>query len=96
MAKLDHMPTKEIIDGFKGSIDFYLWRGIPVARKWPRKPRQPGTPEQKATWTRFKYINSLAGTLPPDVIAAYKFMAAGSGLTWKDYVIRLYLTGDGY
>ena len=36
MAKLIALPHQAIIDGFKGTIDFYVWKGLSVARKWPR------------------------------------------------------------
>lgn len=36
MARLPALPSESIIRGFKGIIDFYLWRGLPCARAWPR------------------------------------------------------------
>jgi len=36
MARIDVLPSIEIIRGFKGILDFYLWKGLPCVRAWPR------------------------------------------------------------
>jgi len=36
MARIDALPSIDIIRGFKGILDFYLWRGLPCVRAWPR------------------------------------------------------------
>lgn len=36
MASLTSLPSLEIIQGFKGTIDYFVTRGITCARRWPR------------------------------------------------------------
>lgn len=36
MARIDVLPSIDIIRGLKGTLDFYLWRGLPCVRAWPR------------------------------------------------------------
>lgn len=94
MATLARLPSREIIDGFKGVIDFYLWKGLPCARKWPFwRPRDPTAPE-KAAQDAFGYCNAMASTLPPYVIEQYRKMAASSQCSWKDIYVRGYLYGS--
>ena len=40
------MVDQQTIIALRGLVDFYYWKSIPVARAWPRYPRQPHTPEQ--------------------------------------------------
>ncbi len=35
MARLTALPSIDIIRGFKGILDFYLWKGLPCVRAWP-------------------------------------------------------------
>ncbi len=93
MAKLGAMPAQHIIDGFKGVIDFYYWRGIPCARKWPLwKPRTP-TPPEKWNQDAFAYCNRLWGSLSLTVKTAFYKMAEGTTLTAKDWFVRVYMKG---
>lgn len=41
MVKLQVIPDVRVVRAFKGSVDFYTWKGISVARGWPRKPVVP-------------------------------------------------------
>lgn len=36
MARIHALPAESIIRGYKGTLDFYLWRGLPCVRAWPR------------------------------------------------------------
>jgi hypothetical protein len=44
MVKLHTVPDSGTIRALKGSVDFYTWKGISVARSWPRKPKLPLAP----------------------------------------------------
>jgi len=93
MAKLTALPHQAIIDGFKGKIDFYLWRGIPCARKWPRSPGHLRAQAVMEQWADFSYAAG-AWTLLSDVVQdAYRALAVGSGLSGRDLFTRGYLTG---
>lgn len=96
MAVLTQMPEQAIIDQFKGLIDFYLWKGIPCARRWPRWGKREPTPEEKANQDKFAYCNAIAPYLPEYIKDQYKRMAAGTSLTWRDLWVRAYMTGIAY
>jgi hypothetical protein len=94
MAKLNTMPGQVIVDGLAGTVDFYLWRGIPVARKWPRCTAIPRTSGEQLAAAEFAYINKQASSVPQNLRAQYNELAAASSLTWKDWLTRLYLSGS--
>lgn len=96
MAILEAMPQESIISGFKGKIDFYYWLGIPVCRTWPRPPSAPRSPNVTARYAPFGYINSMAKDLPEYLRDQYRQAAQGTGLTWKDYMVRAYMGGIDY
>lgn len=87
------MPSLDIIAGFKGTIDFYLWKGIPCARSWPRSPGKVRAPAVMAQWSAFAYSASEWLNLAPIVQDAYKALASNSGLSGRDMFTRSYLSG---
>lgn len=90
------MPSQAIIRGFKGAIDFYLWKGIPCARAWPKhKPRAPFALESR-NQQDFAYINRLWSQLPGNIQAIYNDMAVGTPLTGKDFLVMAYMKGIDY
>lgn len=93
MAKLTQMPEQAIIDGFKGKLDFYAWKGIPCVRMWPRYFTRKPHPAEAANQQRFAYINQLASTLPAYIIDQYKAMAVGTPFSWKDLLVQSYIKG---
>lgn len=93
MARLTALPEQSIIDNLKGTIDYYLWKGIPCCRKWPHWPKRSPTPEEKANQDAFAYINHQVKNVPPYVRQQYVNMAASTMLTWKDLFIRAYMAG---
>ncbi|GAH55530.1 unnamed protein product [marine sediment metagenome] len=93
MARLTVLPSQAIIDGLKGSIDFYVYMGIPVARAWPKSPGKARSPGVQAGWTPFSYASQEWKNLSPIVQAAYNQIATNSGLSGRDMQVRAYLTG---
>lgn len=93
MVKLAGMPAQDIIDGFKGSIDFYVFMGIPVARKWPTSPGKIRSPAVMSQWPIFSYASREWKNLSPFVQAAYTKLATNSGLTGRDMFMRSYIQG---
>jgi len=59
LAKLKSMPNSNIISGLKGTVDFYYWKGIPVARQWPRSPGSNRSPSVKAQWPAWGAASKL-------------------------------------
>lgn len=95
MAKLLKMPSQSIIDGFKGTIDFYYWKGIPVARKWPVWRPRTATPTEASNQRAFSYVNKAWKGLPANIKTRWNEMAGGTGLTGKDHYVRAYMRGAG-
>lgn len=93
MAKLKVLPHQDIIDGFKGKVDFYLWMGIPVARMWPVWRKRAPYPSELANQQDFTRINQAAITMPLEFITAYTELAQGTPFTWKDLMVRSFMRG---
>lgn len=93
MATLTNLPAQAIIDGFKGTIDFYMLNGVPVARKWPRSPGHDRSPAVQATWPTFTAAVHAWPTLSEEVQSSYREMAMGSGISGRDLFIKGYIKG---
>ncbi|MBA7633183.1 hypothetical protein ES703_40745 [subsurface metagenome] len=93
MARLLTLPSQAIIDGFKCKVDFYVHRGIPCARTWPRSPGQARTPAVEAQWPVFSTVAKLWPQLSVPVKEAYEEMTLGTNLTGKDMLVRGYISG---
>lgn len=82
-----------IIDGFKGNLDFYVYKGIPCVRRWPRYyGRKPYTAE-KANQDAFAYAMKQWRELPAYVRRQYWRMAQSTPYRPQDIYIRTYLHG---
>ncbi len=44
MVKIQTLPDPNVIRAFRGHVDFYTWKGIAIARGWPKKPDQSRAP----------------------------------------------------
>ncbi len=93
MAVLKEMVGLKVIRGFRGVIDFYYCRGVPCARRWPKKPSHIRAPAVREQWTAFKEAAELWKQLSPEVIQAYEDMAQPSNLTGRDMFFRGYISG---
>ena len=93
MAKLAALPELDIINGFRGTLDYYVYMGIPCCRAWPVRRSLPFTPQEQAQWPIFADATRLWNTLSPEVQAAYKAMASGSTLSGRDMMIKMYING---
>ena len=93
MAVLDALPEQSIIDGFKGTVDYYVCRGIPCARSWPRRPRLPRAPGVEAGYAAFTYAARAWTSLSPQVQDAYRTMAHGGRMSGRDLFARSYIKG---
>jgi len=93
MAKLTKMPSLAIINGFKGSIDYYVYMGLPCARKWPRSPGHKRAPDVEAQWPNFTNATKLWQRLSPEVQQTYIDLASSTTLRGFDWFMRGYLAG---
>jgi len=96
MARIDRLPSTAIIDGFKGTLDFYMYKDTAVVRKWPSWTKREPHPDEKVNQDAFAYINKLAASLPSYIQDQYRTMAAGTPFTWKDLLVRAYMKGLDY
>jgi len=92
MAKITKLPGIAVIKGFRGTLDFYVWRGIACVRKWPRSPGHDRAPAVQAQWPAFSEATKLWSQLSPEVQDAYNRMAAGTHLSGRDLSVKLYLS----
>jgi len=88
MAKLTALPHQSIIDGFKGTLDFYVWRGIPCVRSWPRKPLLPRSPAVQRTAAVFGYLATFFTDTPANIRDRASAIGDGTSWTWRDVRYR--------
>lgn len=89
-VKLAGAPPRAVVLGFKGSIDFYTWKGIPVARRWPRSPGKTRAPQVAAQYNDFKFITQGFKTIAASVVEALNGMASGTQVINKDVAVQLF------
>lgn len=68
----------------RGRVDFYLWKGIVVARSWPKPSNQPRMPGSVESSNRFTVYTKLTGMIDPLLRDDYKRFHGGQGVTWVD------------
>ena len=93
MARLLVLPHQDIIDGLKGSIDYYVHRGIPCARSWPKSPGKHRSLAVMAQWPIFSFATKEWKNLSKAVQDSYTQFSTDSGLAGRDLQIRAYMTG---
>lgn len=92
MAVLKVFPGLEIIDGFKGKLDFYVHGGTPCVRRWPRSPGRRRAPAVEAGWPAFAYIATLWNALSPYVQDAYRATASEMTMTGRDLFVKSFIS----
>ena len=93
MVKLMQMPPQEVVDGFKGKIDFYFWNRMPIVRMWPRYPKRKPYPLEKQWQDIFAYIVKWWKDLPDNIKLAFAREANRTKYSPRDLLTRAYLTG---
>lgn len=77
--------TPETIELLRGKIDFYLLRGIlPVARKWPKKPKPPYTVLQAEAMAVFAIANKSMSRISEKLLEAWRVGSVGKKASWTD------------
>jgi hypothetical protein len=83
MAKVRHI-SLEMIKAMSGIIDFYYWKGIPVARKWPDWTHFRPSPRQKEAMEAMKKIWADIKKLSPEVLDLWRRSCVGKTNSWVD------------
>lgn len=71
MPKITKLPSLDIIHGFRGVLDFYMWKSIPCVRKWPVNPKSHHSEATKAAAVIFGAVSKAYSLLGPVPLAAY-------------------------
>lgn len=93
MAVLAKMPNEAIISGFKGSVDFYFWKGRACARRWPQAPAGIRSPAVVAAQLPFIEAIRLWGLASKEVKDAYKAASAATSYSGYELFIQGYIKG---
>jgi hypothetical protein len=78
------MADRATILACRGVVDFYFWKGMPVARAWPRKSTQPRTAGEIASSEEFTVAAVMTGAIDALWMERTKAQPEGSGVTWVD------------
>ena len=92
LAKLTKMPNANIISGLKGTIDFYYWKGIPVARQWPRSPGKDRSQAVKAQWPAWGAASKLWVQLSKEYQLLHGAWCGHGRYNPRDLQIKSYLS----
>jgi hypothetical protein len=84
VAKLARFPDTATIIANRQRIDFYFWKGIPVARSWPRFTPYPFSAAQVRSQQNFAAAAAITSAMDPFLVEYYKAHAVGQSVTWID------------
>lgn len=87
MARIKALPGLDIIKGFRGTLDFALWKGLPYVRRWPRTPRHHLTPATLAAAALFGEILKSYRLLADTIYEAFQEDAADQPRIPRDIFI---------
>jgi len=84
MAIVDKI-RPETIEKLRGTVDFYLLRGIlPVARSWPKKPKPPYTELQAEAMAVFAIANRSLRRISDNILKEWRSGSVGKKQAWTD------------
>ena len=83
-----------VINGFKGTLDFYVHCGLNCVRSWPRSPGPHRALAVQAGWPAFTWSVKNWLNLAPIVQEAYRQLATGTKMTGRDIFMKSYMKGD--
>jgi len=84
MARIHLLPSESEIHGYKGVLDFYLWRGLPVVRKWPYNPKSHHSPATIAAAEKFGAVTTSFHLLQADQLDIFTADAQDHTRTARD------------
>lgn len=81
----------EIIDKLSGIVDFYYWKGIPVARAWPKETKLLPSAAMLASQLAFKQSRLDLRQVSGKTRAAWADVSFGINQAWVDYYTMVYM-----
>jgi len=90
MAKVSGF-SKQTIRKYKHLIDFYYWKGIPCARKWPDWSHPKLSAGQKASMAAFSQAMKDLKQVSSHVIDTWRTLSVGKRAAWKDDYVKKYM-----
>ncbi len=91
MARLTALPSIDVIHGFRGILDFYLWKGLPCVRSWPRMTKAQQTEGTIAASALFGAISQGYALLGDGPLQAFQEAAKTQPRTARDlYISAVY------
>lgn len=89
------MPDRSVIVAMRGKVDYYYWKGIPVARAWPKVGNQPNTTAQVQNRQAFAAAAKVTGAVPGHTQRIYeRWITPTDGVTWVDFIRSVSRGGD--
>lgn len=82
------MPGMDIIRSMKGKLDFYDYKGLAVARAWPRRSSLPQSPASLAAAQAFASFSIRATSQAGVMRQTAALMQLGQPLTWKEWLTK--------
>jgi hypothetical protein len=79
------MPDGGTIMASRQRVDYYLWKGVVVARSWPKKSTQPRHGGEILSSEEFKVAAVMTGAVGSTIREGLVAMHAGKGVTWVDH-----------
>jgi len=93
MAIIKAMVGQKVIDGFKGTLDFYYHMGVACVRSWPKSPGKSRSEAVMAQWPVFISATRSWGSVSQSVRSAYEQMAVSTNKRPVDLWVRGYISG---
>jgi len=84
MAVVQTPLAYNVIRTFRGSLDFYYWKGLGVCRKWPRRAQQPNSPAQLTARANFRRMINILKALPVEWHDTWKTVSLPHGRSVTD------------
>lgn len=94
MARVNALPSLEVINTLKGTLDYYYWKGIPCVRKWPHIPYSSRTQASLDSAHLFGQIVQGWALVGAEVKAWYQESAADQPRTARDLYVSGVLGGQ--
>jgi len=92
MAKVDHF-DKGMIRALQETVDFYYWKGIPVARAWPDWSNFKPSARQRESMAAMKESRQAIAEVGADLRELYRSITTGRKAAWLDILTGTFMRG---